>query len=99
MDQVFEFAKEVENHDSVLPPFVYAQYRYALEEEMITKPIDFFIRRTGALFFDIEWVRQWQDPVIDQMAKDLDWTEEEKSMYKTELEIELRDAVTPVEKE
>ena len=99
VDQVFEFAKEVENHDSVLPPFVYAQYRYALEEEMITKPIDFFIRRTGALFFDIEWVRQWQDPVIDQMAKDLDWTEEEKSMYKTELEIELRDAVTPVEKE
>ena len=81
VDRVFAFAKEAVEGDTDLPPFVFAQYKYALMEEMIVKPVDFFIRRTGALFFNIDWVRQWKDLVIAEMAKDLKWTEEEKKMY------------------
>lgn len=97
VEQLFLYANEarVENH--YLPPFVYAQYKYALEEEMIAKPVDFFIRRTGALFFAIEWVRQWKEPIIEQMAKDLGWTEEIKDAYMQELEKELQDATTPID--
>ena len=95
VDRVFQYAKEALNGQTSLPPFVYAQYQYALKDEMITKPIDFFIRRTGALFFDIEWVRKWKDPVIEEMARDLDWTVEETKMYTEELEKELHDAVVP----
>ena len=97
VNQVFSFAKEAVESDTALPPFVFAQYKYALMEEMIVKPIDFFIRRTGALFFNIDWVRQWKDLVITEMAKDLKWTEEEKMMYTEELAVELRDAVTPID--
>lgn len=97
VDRVFAFAKEAVEGDTDLPPFVFAQYKYALMEEMIVKPVDFFIRRTGALFFNIDWVRQWKDLVIAEMAKDLKWTEEEKKMYTEELAVELRDAVTPID--
>ena len=93
----FAFAKEAVEGDTDLPPFVFAQYKYALMEEMIVKPVDFFIRRTGALFFNIDWVRRWKDLVIAEMAKDLKWTEEEKKMHTEELAVELRDAVTPID--
>jgi glycerol-3-phosphate dehydrogenase len=70
---------------------------YAIEEEMAVKPIDFFIRRTGALLFDIAWVRKYKAPIIDFMAHYLHWSEEETRQYSEELEKHLHEAVVPVE--
>ena len=30
---------------------------YAMDYEMTAKPVDFFVRRRGAVFFNIHWVR------------------------------------------
>ncbi len=96
MDRLFEIAKTYDpNNKYGLPLDVYAQIVYAMEEEMTVKPVDFFIRRTGALFFNIQWVREWQQAVIELMADSFAWSEEEKSTYRKELEIELNDAVHP----
>ncbi|EPY09133.1 glycerol-3-phosphate dehydrogenase, aerobic, partial [Paenibacillus alvei TS-15] len=68
---------------------------YAIEEEMTLKPVDFFIRRTGALFFNIQWVRDWKQPVIAYMASAFGWTEEQRNQYAAELDIALHQAVVP----
>ncbi|GAH77006.1 unnamed protein product, partial [marine sediment metagenome] len=52
-----------------LPSDLFAMILYSIEQEMVTKPVDFFIRRTGALFFNINWVRQWKEPVMQYMAE------------------------------
>jgi len=64
---------------------------------MVMKPTDFFIRRTGALFFNLEWVQQWKGPVIDFMEKKLKWTVEQKQGYTQELEKQLYNAVMPLD--
>lgn len=79
-----------------LPFEVGAPLLYAINEEMAVTPVDFFVRRTGALLFNISWVREWKVPVIEYMAKYLNWTAEMKSRYTTELEMALQEAVDPI---
>ncbi|WP_027091401.1 glycerol-3-phosphate dehydrogenase/oxidase [Cohnella thermotolerans] len=71
---------------------VAARLRYAMEHEMTVQPEDFFIRRTGWLFFDIAAVRTWKTPVIEAMADWLDWTEEESAYCADRLEQYLEEA-------
>jgi glycerol-3-phosphate dehydrogenase len=80
-----------------LPAALYAALVYSIEREMTVKPEDFFIRRTGGLFFDIAWVRQWKDEVISYMAHLFQWTEEQAHSYSEELDLQLHNAVTPLE--
>ncbi len=81
--------------DSGLPPNVWLMLIYSIEQEMAVKPVDFFVRRTGTLFFNLDWVKAWKDPVVSTMAEILGWTEEEMQMYTIELETEIHDAVVP----
>ncbi|WP_349409836.1 glycerol-3-phosphate dehydrogenase/oxidase [Pseudalkalibacillus sp. SCS-8] len=95
IDQVFELMRSSEAEH--MPAYVQAMLDYGIDEEMVSKPVDFFIRRTGALFFDIGWVHQWKNPVIDRMATRFGWTEEEKRKHTAELETHLHDAVVPLD--
>ncbi|MDN3425788.1 glycerol-3-phosphate dehydrogenase/oxidase [Microbacterium sp. APC 3898] len=80
-----------------LDPLVYAMLRYSMEYEAAYKPIDFFIRRTGALYFNIHWVHAHKEAVIAYMGKTLAWTDEQARDYTAELEGLLYEAVHPVE--
>ncbi|QFT88156.1 Aerobic glycerol-3-phosphate dehydrogenase [Bacillus sp. THAF10] len=78
---------------------VYAQILYAIREEMTATPQDFFIRRTGALFFDIAWVQKWKMKVLDVMASELVWSREQKQKHLHVLEQHLLDAVNAIDEE
>jgi glycerol-3-phosphate dehydrogenase len=93
VDRLFEISQKYE--ESELPRDIFATLVYAIEEEMTVKPVDYFIRRTGALLFHIDWVRRWKNPVIDYMANALNWTEEQKQAYSKELDQALHDATVP----
>lgn len=67
----------------------YGMLAYAIEAEMAAKPVDFLIRRTGAMFFDIGWVRQNRAAVVDCMADFLQYTDAQRSAYADEVEREL----------
>jgi len=43
-----------------------AELHYGINYEMIATPMDFFIRRTGRLYFDIESIPSLMDPVLDE---------------------------------
>ncbi|WP_156509922.1 glycerol-3-phosphate dehydrogenase/oxidase [Rossellomorea aquimaris] len=101
VDQLYKLAHAYSGaaEQRSVPPKLYAQLIYGIQEEMVVTPLDFFVRRTGALFFDRQWVLKWQDPVIEHMANLLNWKVETKLKYKQELKTELRNAVIPVDQE
>ena len=92
--QLKEEAKEYNMPLNVLVPLV-----YAMDYEMTVKPVDFFVRRRGAVFFNIHWVYDWKESVITYMAAKLGWSKEEQLKYTAELEKALRDAVVPVDQQ
>lgn len=94
VDRLFALAKTYDRSQS-MPLDLYVMLVYAIEEEMAVTPLDFFIRRTGALFFRIDWVKRWKDAVLSFMAQYAGWTEEEQKRYRREVEQALHDAVVP----
>ena len=66
-----------------------AELYFAFDHEMIQNPMDFLIRRTGRLYFDIHSVRKYQERVIEACAKKLKAGTKSKEAWKAELETEL----------
>ncbi|WP_416149093.1 glycerol-3-phosphate dehydrogenase/oxidase [Salipaludibacillus sp. HK11] len=99
VQRVFEIIEtqgsESKHYD--LPVSVFASLIYGIEEEMVVSPIDFFNRRTSALFFDIRYVRQWKTGVIKYMTDRFHWTEEERDKHIEVLEEEIYYSTNPVE--
>ncbi|XXM71046.1 glycerol-3-phosphate dehydrogenase/oxidase [Lysinibacillus sphaericus] len=101
VDQLFKLAHAYSGSSEAgeVPVKLYAQLIYAIQEEMAATPVDFFIRRTGAMFFDREWVEKWHQPAIDIMAKLLNWNEVQKVQFTSSLKQELENAVVPVDQQ
>src|SRR5690625_2507849 len=71
-------------------PIVLTELIYAMEYEAAFKPVDFFIRRTGALFLDISWVNQHKESVIRYMSTVLGWTDEQRLIFENELDQQIQ---------
>jgi glycerol-3-phosphate dehydrogenase len=101
VDKVFERFETLKDEAKAanIDPLVFAQLRYAIEEELTFKPVDFFIRRTGALYFDINFVRTHKDAVIDYLANTLGYSAEQKEEYTRELDVLIKEAVVPVKED
>ncbi|MGG3574263.1 glycerol-3-phosphate dehydrogenase/oxidase [Bacillus gobiensis] len=80
-----------------MPAYVLAQLDYSISEEMTTTLEDFFIRRTGALYFDIHWVNSHKEAVAEAMSSKLNWSHEEKKKNIDHLNTYLQEAVQPKE--
>ena len=85
--KVFEqyWKRSAEPHADGLPDVLAAVVAYAIEDEMAVTPSDFFIRRTGDLYFHIADVLRYKDQVLDFMAKHLNYSDEQKQQYRKEL--------------
>ncbi|KOY14500.1 glycerol-3-phosphate dehydrogenase/oxidase [Paenibacillus xylanivorans] len=75
-----------------LPQELLLMLSYAIDEEMAVTPADFFVRRTGDLFFRIDEVRQYKAAVIQYMAERMDWPEEQATWFTQELDQLLLEA-------
>lgn len=81
------------NDNMSIPSTVYAQLLYGIQHEMVVKPVDFFIRRTGELLFDIAAVENWKNDVLTAMSEIFQWTDLERQQLEAELNEELALAV------
>ncbi|MBU8731650.1 glycerol-3-phosphate dehydrogenase/oxidase [Cytobacillus oceanisediminis] len=88
---------EAENYG--LPIVLWAKLKYAIEHEMAATPVDFFNRRTGALLFDIETVRNYQKQVISYMADAFKWDIAAGNNFENQLNQELSFAVKPADQD
>ncbi|MVP01647.1 glycerol-3-phosphate dehydrogenase/oxidase [Paenibacillus lutrae] len=99
IDAVYKLIKshKAEAEANKMPVSLFAALVYSIEQEMTVKPSDFFVRRTGAVFFNIDWVRTWKEAVITYMAARFKWSEDKRQAYTQELERDLHDAVVPID--
>ncbi|MED1862648.1 FAD-dependent oxidoreductase [Fictibacillus nanhaiensis] len=98
IDIVYGYMKErgEEAKSYNLPESLYASLLYALEYEMTSTPSDFLIRRTSALYFDIDTVYEWKESVINCMADKLGWDAEQKREHAEDFEEQLRLSVEAI---
>ncbi len=88
---------EIRNEDNVverfgLPMDVFGSLMYGIQHEMVVTPSDYLVRRTAAMFFDINWVQKWKEPVIRFMTQILKWSQEEEQRNRAELERNIAEA-------
>ncbi len=91
VDQVF--AIPFEAHTS-MPRILYVKLRYAIENEMAATPNDFFVRRTGDMFFNIDNVRAGKNDVLNEMAFIFNWSAEQFQQHEKDLVEEITTATT-----
>lgn len=72
--------------DGSLPKALHASLLYSMEHEMTATPTDFFVRRTGMLYFHLAAVEQYKDAVMSVMAQQLHYSKEQLHAYRLELE-------------
>ncbi|TFB24346.1 glycerol-3-phosphate dehydrogenase/oxidase [Filobacillus milosensis] len=92
---LFNEYERVKVLEDELAPEIHSELLYSMMHELVYKPVDFFIRRTGALFFDIKWVEKYKEPVVKKMSEFFEWNDEETDIYYKELDIAIKQAKEP----
>lgn len=72
---------------------------FSVHHEMSNSLTDFFVRRTGRLYFDIHSVHKYRSIVAEDMIKYLGWDEARLLQENQNLDVLLQDASTYYEKE
>lgn len=68
-----------------------AELRFTIENEMVITPMDFFIRRTGRLYFDIESVKFLMEPLLEEFKRIFRLDNETIDDYRKTLEMEIEE--------
>lgn len=72
-----------------LPRIDWAMLEYGLENEMVERPLDYLLRRSSQMLFDISHMKSIKTPVIDYMSKFYDWDDETKQTLTAEVNQKL----------
>lgn len=67
-----------------------AELQFGIDREMVSSLSDFFIRRTGLVYFDIHRVRKWITTAATVMQQRFNWSEEKKRNEIERLEEQIR---------
>lgn len=76
-DEVLEtFFEEREAGEEPHRAMIMAELDFCIHREMIHRPLDFFSRRTGRLYFNIESVERWKEEVLKEFQKQFNWNDD-----------------------
>ena len=75
--------------DDVYARMIRAEADFTIAHEMALDPLDFFIRRTGRLYFDIDSVRNYMAPVLEEFQAAYGYDSAQLKLFKEKLEGEL----------
>lgn len=101
VEVIFDMYQDLKEKAQVegIDPVIFTVLHYSIEYESVFKPIDFFIRRTGDLFFNIRSVEEQKKQIVMYMSKILNWSDEQMKDYTKELDQLLFEAKHAVEVE
>lgn len=68
-----------------------AELAFGIDYEMVQNPMDFFIRRTGRLYFDIDSIRTLMNPILDEFQNRFGVPDTKVEEWKKTLEFELKE--------
>ncbi|MDR9832709.1 glycerol-3-phosphate dehydrogenase/oxidase [Staphylococcus coagulans] len=92
VDDLFAIAQAAQHQTTGLPLELYVELVYSVQNELVVKPTDFLVRRTGALYFDINRVLEYKDIVVDVLADLLGYDANTKATYHAELDKAIQEA-------
>lgn len=72
--------------DSMEEVMIKAELWFCMHHESVHTAMDFFCRRTGRLYFDIESIQKLMPAVLNEMQSAFKWSDERKDLEKAELE-------------
>lgn len=79
-----------QNQETRLPRIEAAMLQYGLEHEMTIHPIDFLLRRSSYMLFNMARCQEIYQDVINEMATYYDWSEEYQEQMIEETEAEIK---------
>ncbi|MQS76148.1 glycerol-3-phosphate dehydrogenase/oxidase [Companilactobacillus halodurans] len=82
--EVFKLIPETKTK-ARLPRIDWAMLHYGLKYEMVEHPLDFLLRRSSQLLFDIKHAKSIKTNVIDCLAKYYDWDDDTKARLTDEV--------------
>ena len=83
--RVFNLANELEAAEGLTIRDTLVLH-YTMREEAVLTPVDYFLRRTNHLLFMRETMDQLIQPIANEIAKYLGWSEEEQAAHLAELD-------------
>ncbi len=86
-------------NDAIGERLIRAELWYGVHHEMVNGLADFFVRRTGRLYFDIGSVHKYRSIIEEDLIKYLKWNETRLKTENQYLDLLLTDAATYYEKE
>ena len=88
---ILQFVQEIEREDPNLR-LLLAELKFGIERELVSFPTDFFTRRTGRLYFDIESVQTYKTQVLNYLSQHFGWSREMHTSAEQQLEKALHEA-------
>jgi len=68
-----------------------AELAFGIDFEMVQNPMDFFIRRTGRLYFDIDSIRTLMEPILKEFKNRFGVTDDVVEGWKNILKAEIKE--------
>ena len=81
-------------HDNMQEKMIIAEVWFTIHHEMACTPTDFFMRRTGRLFFDANSIKVYKKLVFSEFQKYFSWDDKTVEKHQKELEEKLKTATT-----
>ena len=81
-------------HDNMQEKMIMAEVWFTINYEMTCTPTDFFMRRTGRLFFDAHSVNLYKEYVLELFKTHFSWDEKTTKKHQLELEEKIQLATT-----
>lgn len=93
VESVYQYAGVTNDNNEKygLPKPLYAEVIYGILHEMVIKPTDFFVRRSGKLYFEIEDVLEYRDGVERLLQDTLGYDDKIKKEFSNELDEAIED--------
>lgn len=92
-DIIIEKSKGYKSNNA-LETLIRAELWYGVHHEMINSINDFFIRRTGRLYFDIKSVSKYKNIILSDISKYLNWNDAKTESELEKLNLSIKDATT-----
>ena len=89
-ETILEYYQNRKEKDK-LTRLILAELEFGIAYEMVQNPMDFFIRRTGRLYFDIDSIRNYMEPVLQEFKTVYKVEDAQISQWKKTLKSELKE--------
>lgn len=83
---IFDVLKVTDPHEKLIR----AEVQFTLQYEGVNTPMDFFIRRTGRLYFNIEQMQDYLDAVLEEFKSFARASEKDLKKWKKRLQQEIK---------